>query len=309
MVSPARRRHSDQLFSRRSALRALALALCLSLGGCSEENDTVLIDIGTTRVLFTSPGLGPQTIKDADRPLQAVAWQVTQATLTVDGRPIDLLAGSDCMIVQTADSIFPTSEERCSGGIVVDSRDEMVKATVDVVFTMSVARGEPVLLGGDYDADGIADSQDNCPLIPNPDQDIAVCSIIDTFSGAFFSDSDGDSVIDGLDNCLWTPNESQEDSGGIVSGTIRDAIGDECVEQVADVMLDGSTEIRLLGVPVTYTQPRNAPSFVVIAINHFEALSCDYTAGTCELNRDAVGICVQTNQTSAVIGCTPLEEL
>jgi hypothetical protein len=57
----------------------------------------------------------------------------------------------------------------------------------------------------DADGDGIADGDDNCPNVFNPDQ----------------LDSDGDGVGDACDNCIETPNPDQADSDG-------DGIGDAC---------------------------------------------------------------------------------
>lgn len=57
----------------------------------------------------------------------------------------------------------------------------------------------------DSDGDGVADSADNCPLFPNPDQ----------------TDTDADGVGDACDNCPFIPNPSQQDSD-------NDQIGDAC---------------------------------------------------------------------------------
>src|SRR5881396_2689584 len=52
-----------------------------------------------------------------------------------------------------------------------------------------------VSAGPDSDGDGVPDSQDNCPLIPNPDQ----------------QDTDGDGIGDACDNCPTTANHNQQD--------------------------------------------------------------------------------------------------
>jgi len=57
----------------------------------------------------------------------------------------------------------------------------------------------------DSDGDGIPDSQDNCPGIPNPSQ----------------ADSDGDGMGDACDNCPGTPNPGQADIDG-------DGVGSAC---------------------------------------------------------------------------------
>lgn len=63
----------------------------------------------------------------------------------------------------------------------------------------------PQPLEGDTDDDGIADSQDNCPTVWNPDQ----------------VDRDGDGVGDACDNCPTVPNPDQADQD-------EDGLGDAC---------------------------------------------------------------------------------
>ena len=57
----------------------------------------------------------------------------------------------------------------------------------------------------DRDSDGIIDAEDNCPAIPNPDQ----------------NDTDGDGIGDVCDNCASVANGSQDDADG-------DGVGDVC---------------------------------------------------------------------------------
>lgn len=59
--------------------------------------------------------------------------------------------------------------------------------------------------GNDWDGDGVANDQDNCPCVSNPNQ----------------QDSDGDGVGDACDNCKNTPNPGQEDFD-------EDGVGDVC---------------------------------------------------------------------------------
>lgn len=66
----------------------------------------------------------------------------------------------------------------------------------------------------DSDSDGIQDSDDNCPITNNPDQD----------------DRDDDTVGDACDNCPDTPNSNQADSDG-------DGIGNACESSGIDESL------------------------------------------------------------------------
>jgi uncharacterized repeat protein (TIGR01451 family) len=63
----------------------------------------------------------------------------------------------------------------------------------------------------DGDGDGVPDSSDNCPIVPNPGQE----------------DGDGDGVGDACDNCPAIANPDQADADG-------DGVGDLC-EPLADL--------------------------------------------------------------------------
>jgi len=78
----------------------------------------------------------------------------------------------------------------------------------------------------DHDDDGIADEDDNCPYVYNPDQeDEDENGIGDACEEN--NDIDDDGVIDSEDNCPETPNPDQEDED-------EDGIGDACEEEEPD---------------------------------------------------------------------------
>jgi len=68
----------------------------------------------------------------------------------------------------------------------------------------------------DSDGDGAPDDQDNCPYVPNTNQDPAACAT---------TDADGDGVLDWQDNCPKLFNPGQDDRDG--NGT-----GDACEEDI-----------------------------------------------------------------------------
>lgn len=86
-------------------------------------------------------------------------------------------------------------------------------------------------LGGDSDADGICDVQDNCPLVVNADQADAdgdgigdACDVPIDPCAALGGDTDADEVCDALDNCPFVVNTDQADADGDGIGDVCDAV-------------------------------------------------------------------------------------
>lgn len=80
----------------------------------------------------------------------------------------------------------------------------------------------------DADGDGIPDSSDNCPAVPNPNQRDTdgdgvgdACDNCARTTNANQADSDHDGVGDACDNCVQTPNPNQADFD-------HDGVGDAC---------------------------------------------------------------------------------
>jgi hypothetical protein len=116
-----------------------------------------------------------------------------------------------------------------SGSIVEAGVDE-----VSVIRTCQVAVN-PFL--PDFDADGLADSCDPCPLDPFNDADSdGVCGYVDNapaLANADQADADADGVGDVADNCVDDPNADQVDADG-------DGLGNACdPDDDDDGVLDG----------------------------------------------------------------------
>jgi hypothetical protein len=77
--------------------------------------------------------------------------------------------------------------------------------------------GTPDVMDEDIDGDTILNTVDNCPEVPNTNQrDINRNNI-----GDACEDFDGDGVINAADNCIYDPNRDQADNES-------DGVGDEC---------------------------------------------------------------------------------
>ncbi len=100
-----------------------------------------------------------------------------------------------------------------------DYATRMIKGTLALIYTISET--------DDFDQDGIANSQDNCIMVPNIDQ----------------VDFDGDLVGDACDNCPEEPNPDQGDED-------NDGIGDRCDGRIHIAGEDPPT--GLIGVEYFY---------------------------------------------------------
>lgn len=115
------------------------------------------------------------------------------------------IAMVECMFNDGSSSVLPFAMQNVGGQwyAAFASTTSMMPA-VFTVFLQYRTVGD-IILGNDFDGDGIADSVDNCPCNANPDQ----------------LDTDGDGVGDGCDNCLYITNPNQEDFD-------NDGVGDAC---------------------------------------------------------------------------------
>jgi hypothetical protein len=136
---------------------------------------------------------------------------------------------------------FKEGESDGRGTVTEDSLAEDAPLQPDAVTAEDLAEVAPeevVVIPGDVDKDGIPDDEDNCPLVPNPEQEDAdlsgygdACEAVQYISPCCgpecFLDSDGDGIPDVLDFCPWTADgdgmEGNVDSDG-------DGVGDTCDE-------------------------------------------------------------------------------
>jgi len=95
---------------------------------------------------------------------------------------------------------------------------------------------EPPVTAPDADGDGIADSQDNCPIDANPDQlntdGDGLGDTCDPTPNGEDVDADGDGVADAQDNCptVYNPNQTDFNGDGIGNACTPDLFFSEYVE-------------------------------------------------------------------------------
>lgn len=144
------------------------------------------------------------------------------------------LGGATPVVPLLADSPAVDSGPK-SGCPAIDQRGVAIPQDGDASGTARCDRGafelEAACSGTDGDGDGIADSCDSCPAIPNADQ----------------ADSDGDGVADACDNCADVANPGQSDVDG-------DGVGDVC---------DGTGCAAVMGSPLREVGSQALTAFAV----------------------------------------------
>jgi hypothetical protein len=274
---------------RRNRLLALLLLAC-GVVACSSPK-RVFPSAGSVALTVTDSALRDQST--LTRASQVVRWTIVSAEVDFVGYGTYAFTGvSPCTYTKNV-LVSSTLEKACGGSNLVLGTAGAWAATVHLVISaMEVRRAfiPDLPASGDEDGDGIANAVDNCPLVPNADQELSTdgthgTACTQTRAGIVYVDTDGDGTVDAFDDCVWVPDADQSDSNA-------DGIGDDC-EQVARVVLD-PVPLHLDLSPVTFAVQSGKLSTLIVDFDDGKVLeNCDARFTRCTLNPEAVVVIVK----------------
>ena len=313
----------------------LGLILAAAALACTAE-DPQVSSVGAVALYAVNPSIRPQRITVSPGAvvdgnlMQTAIWEITRAEIFIgdDTEGQDLLFdGDECLVADTPLS-STVSIGDCIEFLVLESFDEndAVQATLRFSFQVRLKRVNPPAypLIGDFDGDGVLNGNDNCVLIPNPDQDDTggfnfgdACRVHDVFSGPGL-DSDADGITDILDNCVHIANPLQVNPPSEVYSEIESIVSDG-IGLACEPTMPGSSntsgfeeQIVDLGpfadqvVTFDFVLPQ-AEGFVVVDFDDERVfLDCVWDMGamnTCTFDPNAVRVCIATNAALATLGC------
>ncbi len=265
-------------------------AVAVLAGSCSSEK-VLYPPAGSVTLRVTDGALGRQT--SSVPTFQAVRWVLDEATLEIEGfGDYPVLGVAPC---HASANVLVESDltSQCNGSPLAlgaaGARGVGVRLAVSSMEMYRAWRPD-LPEGGDYDGDGVENGTDNCPIVPNPDQEIltdaangTACSAIDWYTGLYTDpDADADGIGDGYDNCIWLANGYQEDSNG-------DGIGDSC-SRTTRVLLTAQP-LRLDLPPVSLVVVASTISRIVVDFDDGKSLvDCDTGLTVCRLDPSAISV-------------------
>jgi hypothetical protein len=256
--------------------------------GC-ESDESIFPSTGTLVLQVLDRTLGSQLAEE--RTNQYEKWTVRRAEVEVAG-----LANANVLVTTHACNFrqMNTVEPNCFTGIALDA-GAVGTATVLVQVTgLEVIRATRPELTGDVDGDLVLDPDDNCPYVPNPDQENEnadtegenpVGDACTNVGGA--TDSDADTWADFRDNCVYVANPLQENTRR--ANDFEDNVGDACEERVVVTLPAGGAVI--LRTDQTFSIREQGRTILVLDFRSNEW--CGHGNATCTLDPDDVVLTVQ----------------
>ncbi len=192
----------------------------------------------TQSIALSTDGLatGPHTVYIRVR-TEGGTWSLyDSAAFTIDPDAIDnTVTVTDNLLTANFDSAGATYQWlNCnnSNTTISGETNRSFTAQISGSYAVQISFGGQTVLSDciavevesdDDDNDGVLDVDDNCPLIPNPDQ---LDTDGDGEGNVCDSDDDGDGILDSEDNCPLTDNADQLDTDGDGEGDVCDADDD-----------------------------------------------------------------------------------
>ncbi len=286
----------------------LLAPLLLAAAACSTA-DEIFPPTGSLRLTLRNASLAFQN--SSSTTTQLARWTVEAASAEVSGEPapFSFLGLAPCVFTDTPLHVFDLTQSCRGSGLILGTESERDVTLRARISHMELRRaGRPDLpAGGDSDGDGVANGQDNCPIVPNPPQSPGesqpdvngdgigdACSKLDAAMQPTLPDQDLDGVEDVLDICLWVPDADQEDAD-------LDRIGDAC-QEVAPVFLAGGA--IAVECQVQFTPQASTLNVYVLAFDEGTAVHCDGSFTGCTLDPAAVKTFLFGTDPAAGTACT-----